>query len=97
MTRHLESTMFTPPQLPPDLAQHFFYGALLGLAGALLALWLRPPLAWAGALLLAGGLGLVWELMQRAQKTGVASARDWAVTTAAGGVVALPLWLALSA
>lgn len=89
--------MFTPPQLRPDLAQHFFYGALLGLLGALIGLQLQPRWAWAGALLLAGGLGLVWELVQRAQKTGVASARDWAVTTAAGGVAALPLWLALSA
>lgn len=84
------------PIIPLDKANHVAYGAALGLAGALAALYLDVPI-WAGALTLAVLFAAAKEV--RDAWTGRGTPDVWdAVATVAGAapcaiVAALPILL----
>ncbi|MDP2004402.1 MAG: hypothetical protein Q8K45_01890 [Rubrivivax sp.] len=72
------------PTLPPDKAQHFFWGAIAGLVGGLAALLLHQPV-WAGSLAAAAAAGLWKEWRDRRTGAGTPERLDF-VATVAGAV-----------
>ncbi len=72
------------PTLPPDKAQHFFWGAMAGLVGGLAAVLLQQP-TWAGALGAAAAVGVWKERRDRRTRSGVPERMD-IVATVAGAV-----------
>lgn len=86
------------PQIAPDKAQHFVYGAPAALIGAHMAVYLAtltPMLvwltAWMGAIAGAALLGAAKEILDRVKRTGEPSVADWAWTVAPGVLMALAL------
>lgn len=73
------------PTLPKDKADHYIYGSALAFIGSMHSLE-------AGAIL-CGAVAILWEIVQKACKSGHPSGWDALATVVGGAVVLLPLAL----